>query len=236
MIEYSSFKLKEGWPKRLSSLGFPPNTFIDTVINTNRGQTYAIFNGNDLAQIDECSMTVRSFQPLQAVLPGIPPAPTLVFRYINGNLYFAKQQQFYTFNEFTKIVTEVGKFNINVLNVECLRNGLLQQMQDILDRLFQSSNTYWQNIHREIRRRRRRKRKGWKDTYNIYYNNFKRSVRKERSFRQHRSYALSKLFFPDRENVQQRGYYKLSYGTGRSRWTKHEEEKNSRRDNWCESR
>ena len=142
MIEYPSFKLKEGWPKRLSSLGFPPNTFIDTVVNTNRGQTYAIFNGNDVAQIDECSMTVRSFQPLQAVFPGIPPAPTLAFRYINGNLYFAKQQQFYTFNEFTKTVTEVSKFNINILNVECLRNGLLQQMQDILDRLFQSSNTY----------------------------------------------------------------------------------------------
>ncbi|KAG5310122.1 MMP14 protein, partial [Acromyrmex insinuator] len=72
MIEYPSFKLKEGWPKRLSSLGFPPNTFIDTV--------------NDVAQIDECSMTVRSYQPLQAVFPGIPPAPTLAFRYINGNL------------------------------------------------------------------------------------------------------------------------------------------------------
>ncbi|XP_011069203.1 PREDICTED: collagenase 3-like [Acromyrmex echinatior] len=54
MIKYPSFKLKEGWPKRLSSLGFPPNTFIDTVVNTNRGQTYAIFNGNDVAQIDEC--------------------------------------------------------------------------------------------------------------------------------------------------------------------------------------
>ncbi|KAG5311096.1 MMP14 protein, partial [Acromyrmex insinuator] len=84
MIQYPSFKLKEGWPKHLSSLGFPPNTFIDTVVNTNRGQTYAIFNGNDVAQIDEC---VRSYQPLQAVFPGIPPAPTLAFRYINGNLH-----------------------------------------------------------------------------------------------------------------------------------------------------
>ncbi|KAG5338558.1 MMP3 protein, partial [Acromyrmex heyeri] len=84
MIEYPSFKLKEGWPKRLSSLGFPPNTLIDTVVNTNRGQTYAIFNSNDVAQIDECSMSVRS---LQAVFPGIPSAPTLAFRYINGNLH-----------------------------------------------------------------------------------------------------------------------------------------------------
>ncbi|KAG5347991.1 MMP14 protein, partial [Acromyrmex charruanus] len=120
MIEYPSFKLKEGWPKRvsqfqierrlgtLSSLGFPPNALIDTVVNTNRGQTYAIFNSNDVVQIDECSMSVRSYQPLQAVFPGIPSAPTLAFRYINGNLYFAKKQQFYTFNEFTRTVTEAG--------------------------------------------------------------------------------------------------------------------------------
>ncbi|KYN18369.1 72 kDa type IV collagenase [Trachymyrmex cornetzi] len=61
MVEYPSFKLKEGWPKRLSSLGFPPNIFINTVVNTNRGQTYVIFNNNDVAQIDECNMSVRSY-------------------------------------------------------------------------------------------------------------------------------------------------------------------------------
>ena len=142
MVECPSFKLKEGWPKRLSSLGFPPNALIDTVVNTNRGQTYAIFNNNDVAQIDECSMSVRLYQSLRAVFPGIPSAPTLAFRYMNGNLYFAKKQQFYKFNEFTRTVTEAGKFNINVLNVECSRDGLLQQMQDILGRLIRSSNTY----------------------------------------------------------------------------------------------
>ncbi|KAG5312064.1 D2MP protein, partial [Pseudoatta argentina] len=82
------------------------------------------------------------YQPLQVVFPRIPSAPTLTFRYINGNLYFAKKQQFYTFNEFTRTVTEAGKFNINVLNVECSRDGLLQQMQDILGRLIRSSNTH----------------------------------------------------------------------------------------------
>ncbi|KAG5332832.1 MMP14 protein, partial [Acromyrmex charruanus] len=63
-------------------------------------------------------------------------------RYINSNLYFAKKQQFYTFNEFTRTVTEAGKFNLNVLNVECSKDGLLQQMQDILGRLIRSSNTH----------------------------------------------------------------------------------------------
>ena len=125
MVDYPSFKLKKGWPKHLSSLGFPSNALIDTVVNTNRGQTYAIFNNNDVAQIDECSMSVRSYQSLQAVFPGIPLAP-MAFRYMGGNLYFAKKQQFYKFNKFTRTVTEAGKFNINVLNVEYSRDGLLQ--------------------------------------------------------------------------------------------------------------
>ncbi|KYN13282.1 Matrix metalloproteinase-14 [Trachymyrmex cornetzi] len=141
MVEYPSFKLKEGWPKRLSSLGFPPNIFINTVVNTNRGQTYVIFNNNDVAQIDECNMSVRSYHSLQAVFPGIPSAPTLAFRYMDGNLYFAKKQQFYQFNEFTRTVTKAGKFNINILNVECSKDRLLQQMQNILSRLLRSSTT-----------------------------------------------------------------------------------------------
>ena len=145
MVEYPSFKLKQGWPKRLSSLGFPPNALINTVVNTNRRKTYAIFNNNDVAQIDECSINVRSYQSLQAVFPEIPSAPTLTFWYMDSNLYFAKKQQFYKFNEFTRTVTEADKFNINVLNVECSRDELLRQMQNILGRLIRSSDTYSQN-------------------------------------------------------------------------------------------
>ena len=62
MVDYPSFKLKEGWPERLSSLGFPTNILIKTVVNTNRGQTYAIFNNNDVVHIDECSTSVRSYR------------------------------------------------------------------------------------------------------------------------------------------------------------------------------
>ena len=98
MVDYPSFKLKEGWPKRFSSLG-SPNALIDTVVNTNRGQTYAIFNNNDVAQIDKCSMSVCSYQSLQAVFPGIPSAPTLAFRHMDDNIYLAKKQQFYKFNK-----------------------------------------------------------------------------------------------------------------------------------------
>ncbi|KYN41684.1 Macrophage metalloelastase [Trachymyrmex septentrionalis] len=52
-INPSRFKLKEDWPKHLSSLGFLTSTLINTVVNTNRGQTYVIFDNNDVVQIDE---------------------------------------------------------------------------------------------------------------------------------------------------------------------------------------
>ncbi|KAG5312790.1 MMP13 Collagenase, partial [Acromyrmex insinuator] len=84
--------------RRLAKTSFEsrisPERFDRTVVNTNRGQTYAIFNNNDVAQIDDCSMSVRSYQLLQAVFPGIPSAPTLAFRYMNSNLYFAKNNNF----------------------------------------------------------------------------------------------------------------------------------------------
>ncbi|KYQ53631.1 hypothetical protein ALC60_02480, partial [Trachymyrmex zeteki] len=133
IVDYLSFKLKDDWPKHLSSLGFPTNALINTVVNTIRGQTYAIFDDHDVAQIDECSMSIRAYHTLQSVFPGIPPAPTLAFRHIDGNIYFANKQQFYKFNEFTKTLTEADQFNINILNVKCSRDKLLQQLQDILN-------------------------------------------------------------------------------------------------------
>jgi len=54
MVNYPSFKLKEDWPKRLTSLGFPANAVINIAINTHRGQTYIILDDNDVMQIDEC--------------------------------------------------------------------------------------------------------------------------------------------------------------------------------------
>ena len=50
----------------------------------------------------------------------------------DGNIYFAKKQQFYKINEFTRIVT--GKFSVKIF--ECSRDGLLQ---DILSQLIQSN-------------------------------------------------------------------------------------------------
>lgn len=138
MADYPSFKLSNGWPKKLKDMRFPKNAVISAAINTNKGRTYVIFNYDNVAEIDECSMTIVRFRTLQAVFPGIPPSLNLAFRYIDGTIYFANDNTFYKFNEFTNTVTSVGKFDLSILNVECRRDGLLQQLQDIVSRLIRS--------------------------------------------------------------------------------------------------
>ncbi|KYM93804.1 Matrix metalloproteinase-19 [Cyphomyrmex costatus] len=63
------------------------------------------------------------------------------FRYIDGSLYFLHKRQYYKFNEFTRTVTNADKFDMNILNVNCPTDGLLKQLQDLLTRLLQSSNS-----------------------------------------------------------------------------------------------
>ncbi|KYN43058.1 hypothetical protein ALC56_02497, partial [Trachymyrmex septentrionalis] len=109
-----------------TSLGFLANVVINIAINTHRGQTYVIFDDNDVAQIDKC-IVVCTINDIN-----IPRNRQLQPWLSDGNIYFAKKQQFYKINEFTRIVT--GKFSVKIF--ECSRDGLLQ---DILSQLIQSN-------------------------------------------------------------------------------------------------
>ncbi|KAL6421591.1 hypothetical protein ACFW04_014320 [Cataglyphis niger] len=136
LAEYSSFRLKSNWPKSLHSIGFPRNAKINTAINAHSGRTYIIYDDDKVAEIDECRMLVIKHAPLKDVFSGVPSAITSAFRYIDDNLYFFAKRQFYAFNEFKNIVTSAGPFDLRVLGIECPTNGLLQQIRDLLNRLY----------------------------------------------------------------------------------------------------
>ncbi|KAL6263049.1 hypothetical protein P5V15_005846 [Pogonomyrmex californicus] len=53
MAEYPSFELV---PKKLKDMNLPPNAKINTVVNTNAGPTFAIYNDEIVVEIDDCSM------------------------------------------------------------------------------------------------------------------------------------------------------------------------------------
>ncbi|XP_070167794.1 stromelysin-2-like [Polyergus mexicanus] len=136
LAEYPSLKLKSGWPRYLHDIGLPRNVKINAAINTHTGRTYAIYDDNKVAEIDECRMIVIRHAPLKDIFPGIPPAITSAFRYIDGNLYFFAKRQFYAFNEFTNIVTSAGPFDLHALGIECPTDGLLRQLRDLLSRVY----------------------------------------------------------------------------------------------------
>ncbi|XP_024871091.1 matrix metalloproteinase-2-like [Temnothorax curvispinosus] len=152
LVQYPEFSLRPGWPKTLQELGFPENALINGAVNTHRGRSYVVFNGNAVGEIDECDQDKRvaKFTPLEATFPGIPKGVTSIFRYIDGNLYFTTRSQFYKFNEFTRTVSSAGKFDLRILNIVCPKAELLQQLRNLLDRIVRlndnsltSASDYW---------------------------------------------------------------------------------------------
>ncbi|XP_029673644.1 collagenase 3-like [Formica exsecta] len=134
--EFPSFKLKLGWPRSLHDIGLPRDAKINAAIKTHTGRTYAIYDDDKVAEIDECRMIAVRHAPLKDIFPGIPPAITSAYRHIDDNLYFFAKRQFYAFNEFTNIVTLAGPFDLHVLGIECPTDGLLRQLRDLLIRAY----------------------------------------------------------------------------------------------------
>ncbi|XP_071576385.1 matrix metalloproteinase-18-like [Temnothorax nylanderi] len=135
MVQYPEFTLRPNWPKTLQELGFPAKTIINGTVNTHRGCSFVLFNGNSVGEIDECAKSVVRFTLFETTCPGIPTGVTSILRYVDGNLYFTTRTQFYRFNEFTKTVTAAGKFDLRMLNIVCSKAELLQQLRDLLDRI-----------------------------------------------------------------------------------------------------
>ncbi|XP_024894072.1 collagenase 3-like, partial [Temnothorax curvispinosus] len=54
LVQYPKFSLRPGWPKTLQELGFPEKTLINGAVNTHRGRSFVVFNGNSVGEIDEC--------------------------------------------------------------------------------------------------------------------------------------------------------------------------------------
>ncbi|XP_071576312.1 stromelysin-1-like [Temnothorax nylanderi] len=135
MVQYPEFSLRPNWPKTLRELGFPADAKLNGAVNTHRGRSFVMYNGNSVGEIDECTKKVVRRTPLEATFPGIPTGVTSIFRYVDGNLYFTTRTQFYRFNEFTKTVTAAGKFDLRMLNIVCPKTELLQQLRDLLDRI-----------------------------------------------------------------------------------------------------
>ncbi|KAL6256603.1 hypothetical protein P5V15_012714 [Pogonomyrmex californicus] len=123
-------------------MNLPLNTKIKAIVNTNAGRTFAIYNDEIVAEIDDCSMIAVRHNSLHAIFSGIPPAVTSTVRYIDGNMYFRVKRQFFKYNEFIRSVTMANKFDPEIFDIVCPRDGLLEQLRALLRRLVQMKNVF----------------------------------------------------------------------------------------------
>ncbi|XP_024869377.1 uncharacterized protein LOC112453066 [Temnothorax curvispinosus] len=133
MITYPRLTLVSTWPRPYTDLGLlDANAKINTVLNTNKGRIFIIYNDNFVNEIDDCSMNIVKFYHIDMIFPEIPHSVSSAFRYIDSNLYFISKNRIYRFNEFTKTVTASG--NLGIISITCPGEGLMMQLRDLLSR------------------------------------------------------------------------------------------------------
>lgn len=130
-IDSNSFGVIES--RDYKYIGLPRDMKVHGVLNTYKGKTYIFYNNFYCAEIDESTLLRKSVKYISEVFPGIPNNFTSVFRYIDGTIYFIKDNMVYEFNEFLNKATGSYKFEIEtLLKIPCQSDGLLQSLKNLL--------------------------------------------------------------------------------------------------------
>ncbi|XP_049809448.1 matrix metalloproteinase-14-like [Schistocerca nitens] len=108
---------------RIDGLG---NNFkLNGIVNTYSGRTFIFFNDFFYAEIDECNFKYKVRGIISREYSGLPTGINSVFRYINGMLYFFRDDAFYEYNEFTKKVVKYGIFDLSLFGIDCIKSSSL---------------------------------------------------------------------------------------------------------------
>ncbi|XP_049813823.1 collagenase 3-like [Schistocerca nitens] len=125
MIHLHTLQLISGYPKPLSSTGLRNNFKLNGIVNTYSGRTFIFFNDFFYAEIDECNFKYKVRGIISREYSGLPTGINSVFRYINGMLYFFRDDAFYEYNEFTKKVVKYGIFDLSLFGIDCIKSSSL---------------------------------------------------------------------------------------------------------------
>ena len=135
MFDLVSLQLIHGYPKYLSSVFNIQPSKLHTVFNSYTGKTFIFHNDNYFREVDECSFTIRSWGYISQRFPGIPPNIDSSFRFIDGNIYFFKNNTIFAFNEFTGKLSKTERNNLSVFGLECVNDDVLYQLKDLIQKL-----------------------------------------------------------------------------------------------------
>ncbi|KAJ8913493.1 hypothetical protein NQ315_013873 [Exocentrus adspersus] len=135
IFDFPSFVIRQ--KNKLSDFGIGRSDVINAFFTSYSGRSYILYQNYYYVEIDECTMRVRSRGTITDLLPGVPIDLNGGFRYINGNMYFFRNNTYYEFNEFKNKVTAAGDFNLQLFNIQCPQKNILQQLKQLLLNLSQ---------------------------------------------------------------------------------------------------
>lgn len=113
------------------------------VVSTYTGKIVYFYTNNFYIEYCECvnyrkSLRFGSFHDY----PQIPNTFSSVFRFINGMLYFFDDHSYYEYNEFTKILTKVGKKDLSMFGFKCVSKNTLNKLKEIIDYFVRYKNNF----------------------------------------------------------------------------------------------
>ncbi|XP_072400573.1 interstitial collagenase-like [Diabrotica undecimpunctata] len=117
------------------TLNIPKKAHINAIFQSNSGQSYTFYNNMSYIEFsnDFTSEVRRGW--IKDIFPGIPEDISLALRWIDGHIYFFRQNTYYKFNEFTRKVVAAGQFNWNLFGVPCPNENILQQLKTLISKL-----------------------------------------------------------------------------------------------------
>jgi hypothetical protein len=132
IIDFPSFVVKNGYNGRsITSLGVPSGKKINAIFSTYSGQTYVFYDNTMFIQFDECLLRPKKHGMIAELFSSIPSNVDKAFRYINGKIYFFKDNNYYEYHEFLQ-TTKSYKFDLSIFGIKC---SIIDKIMILLNKL-----------------------------------------------------------------------------------------------------
>jgi hypothetical protein len=132
VIDFPSFVVKNGYNGRsITSLGVPNAKKINAIFSTYSGQTYIFYDNTMFIEFDECLFKPKKHGMIAELFSSIPSNVDKAFRYINGKIYFFKDNNYYEYHEFLQ-TTKSYKFDLSIFGIKC---SIIDKIMILLNKL-----------------------------------------------------------------------------------------------------
>ena len=119
----------------------PGITFINGIVNSNRGITYIFYNNYYYSELSECDLRSLKIGSIMELLPGAPVGFQSVYRY-NGYLYFVKDRHIYEYDEYRRHLISTKPLSLDLLGYDCPNVPIIEKLYQLMKNLYEKSKLY----------------------------------------------------------------------------------------------